>query len=117
MRKFTAPALTALLLVFAPQSLQAQTKPANPPRDEMQTRHEPSERPEKSQPGPGTSSKGQFGDWKSAWGKAPPAPPKHWAKKNDWHRHVRACQQRYKSYSARTDTYRTHSGKQLRCKL
>lgn len=58
-----------------------------------------------------------YGRWDQSWGAQPPAPPKHWSKKSDWHRHVRACQQKYRSYNARTDSYRTQSGKTLRCRL
>lgn len=32
-------------------------------------------------------------------------------------RHVRACKAKYRSYDARTDTYRTHSGQTRRCRL
>lgn len=32
-------------------------------------------------------------------------------------RHVRACKAKYRSYDARTDTYRTNSGQTRRCTL
>jgi len=32
-------------------------------------------------------------------------------------RHVRACQAKYRSYNARTDSYRTRSGQTRRCTL
>ncbi|KPL66769.1 hypothetical protein SZ64_00810 [Erythrobacter sp. SG61-1L] len=121
MRNFLAPLFAAALLTIAPQALQAQPKPAEPPRKEGQAKPQPqpTQKPaaKKEAPKQGPSSKSPYGEWKSAWGKAPPAPPKHWTKTNDWHRHVRACQQRYKSYNAKTDTYRTQSGKRPRCKL
>lgn len=58
-----------------------------------------------------------YGQWNRQWGAKPPAPPAHFAKKSDWYRHVRACQRKYKSYSARTDTYRSNRGQALRCRL
>lgn len=119
MRNFLTPLVAAALLAFAPQALQAEPKPASPPHKEEHAKPQPTQKPgaRKEEPRQGPSSKSPYGEWKNAWGKAPPAPPKHWTKKGDWHRHVRACQQRYKSYSAKTDTYRTQSGKQPRCKL
>jgi len=58
-----------------------------------------------------------YGSWNNSWGATPPAPPSHWTRKSDWYRHVRACQQRYRSYNARTDTYRTNAGRSNRCAL
>lgn len=59
----------------------------------------------------------RYGNWDRTWGAQPPAPPKHFTKQGDWYRHVRACQRAYKSYSPRSDTYRSHGGKTLRCRL
>jgi len=56
-----------------------------------------------------------YGRWDKGWGSRPPTPPKHWTNKGDWYRHVRACQQKFRSYNARTDTYRTATGKARRC--
>ncbi|MFT4027853.1 MAG: BA14K family protein [Novosphingobium sp.] len=58
-----------------------------------------------------------YGSWNNSWGSRPPAPPRHWTRSGDWYRHVRACQQRYRSYNPRTDTYRTNSGQDRRCTL
>lgn len=58
-----------------------------------------------------------YGQWNKSWGTKPPAPPKHWSNKSDWHRHVRACQNSYRSYNPRTDTYKAGAGKQVRCRL
>lgn len=68
-------------------------------------------------PAPQTAANGPYGRWDRSWGARPPAPPKHWTKKGDWHRHVRACQKKYRSYNARTDTFRTSGGKARRCTL
>jgi len=32
-------------------------------------------------------------------------------------RHISACKAKYRSYDARTDTYRTYSGQKRRCRL
>ncbi|WEK45609.1 MAG: BA14K family protein [Candidatus Andeanibacterium colombiense] len=60
--------------------------------------------------------KDNYGSWNSSWGARPGAAPSFWGKKNDWYRHVRACQVKYRSYNARTDTYRLGK-KTVRCKL
>lgn len=75
-------------------SQRPQTRPASPPR-----------------------STPNYGNWDTRWGARPPAPPRHWSRTSDWYRHVRACQQRYQSYSARTDVYRTSNGRSVRCPL
>ena len=59
----------------------------------------------------------RYGNWNRSWGAQPSAPPRHWTRTNDWYRHVRACQQRFRSYNARTDTYRSNSGRTVRCTL
>ncbi|MFC4253910.1 hypothetical protein GRI97_00655 [Altererythrobacter xixiisoli] len=59
----------------------------------------------------------QYGNWNTGWGIRPGAPPAHWNNKGDWYRHVRACQQKFRSYRAATDTYRTNSGRTVRCTL
>lgn len=58
-----------------------------------------------------------YGAWNKSWGARPPAPPSHWKKKSDWYRHVRACQQKYRSYNAHSDNYRLGAGKTRRCTL
>ena len=58
-----------------------------------------------------------YGRWDDRWGARPPAPPRHWTRSSDWYRHVRACQQRYKSYNPRTDTYVPRRGETARCRL
>ena len=55
------------------------------------------------------------GPWESGWGPRPPAPPADYANPSDWHRHVRACQQRYKTYNPATDLYVPRVGTTARC--
>ena len=55
------------------------------------------------------------GPWESSWGPRPPAPPAGYANPSDWHRHVRACQQRYKTYDPATDLYVPRVGTTARC--
>ncbi|NJC40451.1 hypothetical protein GGQ87_000709 [Brevundimonas alba] len=56
-----------------------------------------------------------YGMWESSWGARPPAPPSGFANPSDWHRHVRACQQRYKTYNPSTDMYVPRVGSTARC--
>ncbi len=115
----------AVLLCAAPVSVLAQPAPQShedreyPQREKDNKHSRPSIQPgEKGGPAKHkASSEKQYGAWNSQWGAKPPAPPAHWSKHSDWHRHVRACQQRYRSYNARMDTYRSHSGKNRRCTL
>jgi len=56
-----------------------------------------------------------YGMWESSWGPRPPAPPAGYANPSDWHRHVRACQMRYKTYNPATDMYVPRMGTTARC--
>lgn len=129
MRKLWLGAIGAMLIAALPTSAMAQARP-NPPQTEetKQSKDRQGQKPSQNQASQTQGTKkpaatnqnknnAPYGEWKSAWGKAPPAPPKHWSNKGDWHRHVRACQQRYKSYNSRTDTFRTNAGKNVRCTL
>lgn len=75
--------------------------------------------PSKAAPKPDAKPRGdaRYGNWDKSWGVQPPAPPKHFTKHGDWYRHVRACQRAYRSYDARTDSYRSHAGRTIRCQL
>ena len=121
MRNIFTRALGVALIVATPVALVAQpqptpsAKPGTKAPANNQSGKAPQAKPAASKPG--STQQGQYGTWNNSWGKAPSAPPAHWTKKGDWYHHVRACQQRYKSYSSKTDTYRTLSGKNLRCKL
>jgi len=131
------PLLTAgfVLMLAAPASLYAQPDQ----HDRQGQGHAPqghqspapghqasgSQRPGQQHPGQGAGSQPgrpngageNFGNWNKSWGARPPAPPAHFTRRSDWYRHVRACQQRYRSYNPRTDTYRTWSGRTIRCTL
>lgn len=116
----------ALLLLLLPASAVAQSPDGYPDRSPPthkkagQGKAGPTKpAPSKAGPamaGPGkAASNAPYGRWDRNWGSRPPAPPKHWTRKGDWYRHVRACQQKFRSYNARTDTYRTSAGKTRRC--
>lgn len=59
----------------------------------------------------------RYGRWDDRWGARPAGPPRGWTRTNDWYRHVRACSQRYRSYSPRTDTYVVRRNVVARCRL
>lgn len=112
MLKGIAALLGASLLLSLPSMASAQsggqghTAPAA--QKQQQTRQ---------QPATTAPARSNYGTWNKSWGAQPPAPPKHWTRTGDWYRHVRACQQRYRSYNALTDTYRTNGGQNRRCTL
>ncbi|QYF86866.1 BA14K family protein [Brevundimonas sp. PAMC22021] len=68
----------------------------------------------------GSGTQGQastYGRWETSWGPQPPAPPSGYANSGNWYAHVRACQQRYKSYNPRTDMFVPRAGQTARCTL
>lgn len=123
----------------APARPPAQTPPPMKPGQSMapQTRPTPAPAPGRPQtmPAPGAPANGgsgprpympqpgagpgdmSYGRWDSGWGARPPAPPAHFTRHDDWYRHVRACQQRYKSYDPRTDMFVPRAGRTARCTL
>lgn len=106
--------ISVALLIGAPVAALAQSGHRPPAGQHAQpNKPTPSRPPANHRP----STNDSYGVWNSGWGARPPAPPKHWARNGDWYRHVRACQQRYRSYNARTDSYRTYRGKHVRCRL
>jgi hypothetical protein len=122
----SATTLTAALMfaLVAPAAANAQSNPHRTDDREQTQRPAPQQqqaapqRQPAQQQRPNTNSRQpNYGNWNNSWGARPPAPPRHWTRSGDWYRHVRACQQRYRSYSARTDTYRTNSGRTVRCTL
>ena len=54
--------------------------------------------------------------WDDRWGRRPER-HREWGQRRGWYRHVRACQQRYRSYDPRTDTYVVRRGVRVRCRL
>ena len=121
MRTLSAMFAAALMLAAAaPGAAVAQGAPPRPDDQQAQTQHGQAQH----QPAPPPPAGQQphrpapdYGRWDNRWGPRPPAPPRHWARAGDWHRHVRACQLRYRSYSARTDSYIATNGRRLRCRL
>lgn len=102
--------LGALLVAVTPLAVSAQ----HHPQDHRSGDHrQPDRRPDSGRPGPGNA----YGNWNDRWGARPPAPPRHWSRKGDWYRHVRACQQRYRSYNPRTDSFEIRRGVTRRCAL
>lgn len=87
----------------APASQQTHAKPAQPQRP--------------SQPQHSTPATSQQNHTKP--GQIIPAPPQHWGKRGkvSWERHVRACQQRYRTYNPRTDRYVARPGQTQLCRL
>lgn len=137
MNKFLASALGLGLLMAAPASLSAQPsgRPQEQSRDHRDQRHQAGQRgqqtpaPKQTERAPARPpqmspqrdnarpSQNAHGSWNSEWGARPSDPPKHFSRKGDWYRHVRACQQKFRSYNSRTDTYRTQGGQARRCTL
>ncbi len=107
--------LTALTaLPAAATDLSGQTRPG-PTRPGA----EPQQHPGEGGRGPDRNEAGndRYGRWDSNWGSRPPAPPRHFTRTADWNRHVRACQQRFRSYDARTDRYVPRRGQTAVCRL
>lgn len=105
-------ALSIALLIVTPATAMAQSgSRQHSDRQQQQAQRQQSDR------GQSQTTRNSYGTWNNSWGARPSAPPKHWSKTGDWYRHVRACQQRYRSYNSRTDTYRTNSGRSVRCTL
>lgn len=59
----------------------------------------------------------RYGRWQTNWGARPAGPPRSWTRTNDWYRHVRACQVRYRSYNPSTDRYVVRQGRTAVCRL
>jgi len=126
----TTLALAAAGLLAASVPALAQTRPPAPPAHATPSQsppHAPGQmtgpRPYMSEPGVrpqgpnGPSSDMDYGRWETSWGARPPAPPSHFTRHADWYRHVRACQQRYRSYDPRTDRFVPRRGQTATCRL
>lgn len=103
----------ASLALFAALASPAAAQPA--PQKKETAQRPQGRTDEKAKP----KNQGQgngYGNWQNSWGARPSAPPAHWTRKNDWYRHVRACQVKYRSYDSRTDSYRL-KGQAKRCGL
>lgn len=122
MRKLMTLAIGVALLSSAPLAASAQMGQQSGPPGDRGGNSEPDRRqgngPDRDRPGNGQArNDDQYGRWDNAWGNRPPAPPKHFTKRGNWHQHVRACSARYRSYNPRTDTYQVRPGVKRTCRL
>lgn len=117
MQKFLAGALGAALVLIAPTAASAQAR--HDPAPHAQARHQQTRTTVRTQTRTTTTTtRGNYGNWNNSWGARPSAPTAAYkGRHNDWYRHVRACQQRYRSYNPRTDTYNLRAGVNRRCTL
>lgn len=124
MKKLIAAAF-GLALLAAPATVSAQGRPDQGPQH-GQNHGKPQPGPGHAgpgRPGPGTEHgqgpgrPNQYGNWDNRWGARPGNPPRNWNNRGGWYRHVRACQQRFRSYNPRTDTYQVRRGVVRRCTL
>ncbi len=110
-----AALFVALAAATAPMAASAapadQTRPAQqqPHRDNDRRDHDRNDRNDRNND--------RYGRWDNSWGARPPAPPRSFTRATDWHRHVRACQQRYRSYNPSTDRYVVRRGQTAVCRL
>lgn len=122
MRRLATICLAAAALAVPAASALAQPRPDDQKTQEThrtEGRKPPTpsaKAPASTQPKPGSDDE-RYGRWDAAWGAPPPAPPKSFARPSDWRRHVRACQQRYRTYNPRTDTFVARPGVTRRCTL
>jgi len=115
MRKLVSAALLGMLLAAVPAAGSAQP-PQHDRRDDNRRhddRRDDQRRDDDRRGGPHNAN----GNWDNKWGARPPAPPKHFSNRGNWYGHVRSCQQRYRSYNPRTDTYQLRRGVNRRCTL
>jgi hypothetical protein len=126
MRKFlialSAGALTFGGFSLAATDLQAQARPEareqnQSGRDRQDGNRQDSGRQNEGRRDAQASGNARYGNWDSRWGARPSTPPSHFTRTSDWYRHVRACQQRYRSYNARTDRYVPRQGQTAICRL
>ncbi|MFN3814707.1 BA14K family protein [Brevundimonas sp.] len=105
-------AMTATSGLAADQVGQPQTR-----QDRPSVASDRNDRPDDRRNQNDRNEDSRHGRWQSDWGQRPPAPPAHFTRTSDWNRHVRACQQRYRTYDPRTDTYIPRVGQRARCTL
>lgn len=91
---------------------QPQPYQAQPNRPQAQTPNRPGQNN-----GHNNQADNRYGNWNTSWGARPAAPPRHFTRTSDWYRHVRACQQRYRSYNPSTDRYTVRRGQTALCRL
>ena len=100
----------------APQPQPYQSQTPNRPNGGMNNgpNHGPNHGPNM---GPSNGPDNRYGAWNSSWGARPAGPPRSFTRSSDWYRHVRACQQRYRSYNPATDRYTVRRGQRAVCRL
>jgi len=108
-------AACALMAISAPlASAQAATAMQNRPETRQNDRND---HRTDNRSGGRNDNDSRYGRWDNSWGARPPAPPRSFTRTADWHRHVRACQQRYRSYTPATDRYTVRPGQTAVCRL
>ncbi|RZJ32918.1 MAG: hypothetical protein EON86_20245 [Brevundimonas sp.] len=114
-----AALVLALAAATAPMAASAATADQNRPqqqqphRDNDRRDNDRNDRNDRSD----RNTNDRHGRWDNRWGARPPAPPRSFARAGDWNRHVRACQQRYRSYNPSTDRYTVRRGQTAVCRL
>jgi len=119
MRKFLSAALLGMLLAAVPAAASAQP-PRPDRRDDVRRdsdRRDDDRRDNDRRDGDRRGPQNAMGNWNNNWGARPPAPPRHYSNRGNWYGHVRSCQQRYRNYNPRTDTYSVRRGVNRRCTL
>ncbi|KAK0361088.1 hypothetical protein LTR94_024716 [Friedmanniomyces endolithicus] len=107
----TLIALAAGLITLSAVSAQAAPQNQNRPAQERQQERQQERSDNRNE------HRDNYGSWQSSWGSRPPAPPAHFKRTSNWYAHVRACQQRYRSYNPRTDRYTVRAGRTAICSL
>lgn len=111
MRKSLITAV-AVLATLSALPVSAAVPQQNRDRDQHQSQNHRNDNQRQNQNGDA-----RYGTWQSNWGARLSAPPRHFTRHNDWYRHVRACQQRYRSYNPATDTFIARPGVRQVCRL
>ena len=109
-------AALAVALVAAAAPMAASAAPQNRPQPQQQ-QHRDNDRRDNDRNDRNDRNNDRYGRWQTSWGARPPAPPRSFTRASDWHRHVRACQQRYRSYNPSTDRYTVRRGQTAVCRL
>ena len=111
-----AALVLALAAATAPMAASAATADQNRPQQQQPHRdndRRDNDRNDRSD----RNTNDRHGRWDNRWGARPPAPPRSFTRASDWNRHVRACQQRYRSYNPSTDRYTVRRGQTAVCRL
>jgi hypothetical protein len=112
-------AIAAGLMALSAVSAQAAALDQNRPAPDRQEQHQNDnhQNDNRANNAQGGQHRDSYGSWSSSWGSRPPAPPAHFKRQSNWYAHVRACQQRYRTYNPRTDRYTVRAGRTAICSL